>query len=48
MNLDEFNISNNDTFWFPLGELGTLALFKLPTLWWGTYVFKMKSYLLEL
>ena len=25
----------------------TFALFELPALWWGTYLFKMKSYLLE-
>ena len=32
---------------FPLRELGTFALFQLPALWWGTYLFEMKSYLLE-
>ena len=26
---------------FPLGELGTFALFKLPAFWWGTFI-KMK------
>ena len=28
-------------------SLGTFALLKLPTLWWGTLIIKMKSYLLE-
>ena len=28
-------------------ELGTFALSKLPFLWWGTSIIKMKSYLLE-
>ena len=32
---------------FLLGEKGPFALFKLPTLWLRTYLFKMKSYLLE-
>ena len=26
---------------FPLGELGTFALFKLPAFWWGAFI-KMK------
>ena len=28
-------------------SLGTFALLKRPTLWWGTLIIKMKSYLLE-
>ena len=32
---------------FPLGQQGTFALQKLPTLWWGTLHIKMKSYLPE-
>ena len=32
---------------FLLGQLGTFALVKLPTLWWGTLFIKMRSYLLE-
>ena len=32
---------------FPLRKLGTFALFELPALWWGTYLLKIKSYLLE-
>ena len=39
-------------FWthpsFPFGELGTFALFKLPTLWWGTYLLKWKVIYLKL
>ena len=32
---------------FPLRKLGNFGLSKLPFLWWGTSVFKMKSYILE-
>ena len=32
---------------FPLRKLGTFAQSKLPFLWWGTSLYKMKSYLLE-
>ena len=32
---------------FLLGLLGTVALLKLPTLWWGTLIIKIKSYLPE-
>ena len=32
---------------FLLGQLGTFALVKLPTLRWGTLFIKMKSYLLD-
>ena len=54
MNLDEINISSFKLFTltfispsFPLRKLGTFALPKLPSLWWGTTLFKMKSYFLE-
>ena len=29
-----------------MGELGTFAMY-IPILWWVTYLFKIKSYLLE-
>ena len=32
---------------FLLGQLGTFAFVKLPTLGWGTLFIKMRSYLLE-
>ena len=48
MNLDEFNISDKTLFTLTfMNEFTTFALFKLPTLCWGTYLFKIKSYLLE-
>ena len=48
MNLDEFIyvlllILTCPSFLSP----GTFSLLKLPTLWWGTLIIKMKSYLLE-
>ena len=50
----EGNISNKALFTltficpsFPLRDLETFALSKLPFLWWRTSLFKMKSYLLE-
>ena len=32
---------------FLFEQLGTFALIKLPTLWWGTLFIKMKMYILE-
>ena len=49
MNLDQFNISMLFLVHpsFLLGQPGTFALIKLPTLWWGTLFTKRESYLLE-